>query len=816
MNVDAVQRLRRRLTLHFAVIANLTTWLLATETQSVFLPLFILIVCAVAYVLVDVLAWFHLGVIGSCLGMTVASGIAIASYLHSQFIYPSETGQLMAVAGLLVYPMAVLFFQRKNLRVYEQLAVFLLLEMVVAALVNSNLLFGIMLAPILLLWISALFLFSRYATVVAWEPSLDTPMPKLVELLYRKLVRSVMGDRPSAAVATVPAPGDAIARTGNARGNWWQAIPLGVGALVFAGLFFILTPRTRPGSMTAGLRNPTTVGLPNRLTFGSVGRILQNRTPVMRVTLRHAATNTTYQLASPPYLRARVFDSYGPLSRFRRDDHGRGEWYFRAYSRLTRLPARPAFPPDFLTQRDRVEVEFTLESYASQQLYLIPPAYLVDQEASIPLRNDPLNMILQPLDESEISKGKSVRYRVGSYGFSRGQQVPILPARLTVRDDQRIDAFDFQYLVRLTRGFGHLSRLDAYRRELLQQQGVQENDLWAVAAALEQHLAAGPFRYTLDLPPPFESELDPIEDFVLHTKRGHCQYFASAMVAMLRQSGIPARLVVGYRPREFNALGEYFSVRQSDAHAWVEALFRRTDLEQSPYARWLTDAPFYWVRFDPTPGDESSNAIQIAEDQAIDFAEKIWKDYVVEGTKLTTAEGIYAPVSGENGNPWSHFKSWLAKLKVAIQTGSLWTENMTFHWSLALTIILLGTMVIGIFHVTRWLPRISPRLASRLGMQSRHATIQQAFFLRCMRLLARAGWQRQPQQTPREFTRMVAERLAQEGNAPAKSALERLTAYYYYSRFTPEGTLSTAAMAEIRQALEVLAQAVERRSGKAR
>ncbi len=65
-----------------------------------------------------------------------------------------------------------------------------------------------------------------------------------------------------------------------------------------------------------------------------------------------------------------------------------------------------------------------------------------------------------------------------------------------------------------------------------------------------------------------------------------CVQFATAMVVLLRTQGIPARVVAGYGAGEYNALSGYYTVRMSDAHAWVEVYF-----------------PGYgWVPFDPTPG----------------------------------------------------------------------------------------------------------------------------------------------------------------------------------------------------------------------
>ncbi len=88
------------------------------------------------------------------------------------------------------------------------------------------------------------------------------------------------------------------------------------------------------------------------------------------------------------------------------------------------------------------------------------------------------------------------------------------------------------------------------------------------------------FVYTLT-PPLLPS--DPVDMFLFDERRGFCEHFASAFTVLLRDAGIPARVVTGYQGGEINPRGGYMIVRQSDAHAWSEA---------------LVDGA--WQRFDPT------------------------------------------------------------------------------------------------------------------------------------------------------------------------------------------------------------------------
>jgi hypothetical protein len=98
---------------------------------------------------------------------------------------------------------------------------------------------------------------------------------------------------------------------------------------------------------------------------------------------------------------------------------------------------------------------------------------------------------------------------------------------------------------------------------------VDAEDDRARVQALVRHLHQD-FTYTLDRPatPRGKSVL---LDFLLVHREGHCEFFASAFVALARSLGIPARLVAGYRVVEHNGFGGYAVVRAKHAHAWGEA-----------------------------------------------------------------------------------------------------------------------------------------------------------------------------------------------------------------------------------------------------
>lgn len=134
------------------------------------------------------------------------------------------------------------------------------------------------------------------------------------------------------------------------------------------------------------------------------------------------------------------------------------------------------------------------------------------------------------------------------------------------------------------------------------------------AHRLEAHLIQD-YEYTLDFRG--RSADNPIEDFLFRYKSGQCEYFASSMVLMLRSQGVPARLVTGFLGGEYNPFEGYYIVRNSNAHAWVEAYL---DGEG-------------WRIFDPTPPAGRPNAqeegIGLLMRQAWDFVAFRWDRYVL-------------------------------------------------------------------------------------------------------------------------------------------------------------------------------------------
>ena len=148
------------------------------------------------------------------------------------------------------------------------------------------------------------------------------------------------------------------------------------------------------------------------------------------------------------------------------------------------------------------------------------------------------------------------------------------------------------------------------------------------AARIEAYMARN-FRY---LPNPATlGRAMSLDDFLLHTRAGHCEYFAAGMVALLASLDVPARIAGGFYGGRLNPLGGYYAIRREDAHAWTE-VWNGT--------RWLT--------FDATPpslrpGVEQGNRVSEYLSALGDTVTYFWDRYILTfglGDQIALAEDL--------------------------------------------------------------------------------------------------------------------------------------------------------------------------------
>ncbi|HEX7604666.1 MAG TPA: DUF3488 and transglutaminase-like domain-containing protein, partial [Polyangiaceae bacterium] len=179
----------------------------------------------------------------------------------------------------------------------------------------------------------------------------------------------------------------------------------------------------------------------------------------------------------------------------------------------------------------------------------------------------------------------------------------------------------------------------------------QETPL-AKAKAIEDHLRHD---YRYDLASPSGGTPRPLDHFLFESKRGHCEFFSTAMAMLLREVGIPSRNVTGFVGGTYNRFGHYYAVREGDAHSWIEAYI---DDPAKPG----------WMTFDPTPpsgaqplGDTTGTWVYMRD--LVEALSQRWNTYVV-GYNLPTQVRMVESV----GHRYDAFraragldKGWLGK-----------------------------------------------------------------------------------------------------------------------------------------------------------
>ena len=266
------------------------------------------------------------------------------------------------------------------------------------------------------------------------------------------------------------------------------------------------------------------------------------------------------------------------------------------------------------------------------------------------------------------------------------------------------------------------------------------------------------FSYTLNQTP--TPGVEPVEDFLFNRRRGHCEYFASAMTVMLRSVGVSARVVNGFKVTEWNPIGGFYVVRQSDAHSWVEAYLRpdgwrifdpsvlREDATPKPMfvRRWWrnlhTTVETLWVRNVLNYSAEHQSSLYNAMRAALQPLYRMWRRTV----------GLMGWV--------------LFRLNLLLGYGTGLRALLTW----ALTILILLAVVMLVPFGCRYL-RSPPR-----APRARGAAIR--FYARMERFLARRGFHRKAAQTAWEF----CDELASRG-WPAMKAVAAITQSFCSARY---------------------------------
>jgi len=215
---------------------------------------------------------------------------------------------------------------------------------------------------------------------------------------------------------------------------------------------------------------------------------------------------------------------------------------------------------------------------------------------------------------------------------------------------------------------------------------------------------------------------NPVDGFLFDTRRGFCEHYASAFVVLLRAAGIPARVVTGYQGGSVNPNGDYLIVRQSDAHAWAEAL--------------IGDQ---WRRFDPTAAIAPSR-IQLGLGGAVPASDPIPTLARLDDTFLKSFQLSWDAIN----HGW---RSNVIGFNFERQR-ALWREwrlNTLAPWQITTIVLIIAAV---------WIGALLGWLAWRRRRQDRARALWDAM---CVRL-ARAGLPRAAHEGPVDYVARAASR----------------------------------------------------------
>jgi len=493
-----------------------------------------------------------------------------------------------------------------------------------------------------------------------------------------------------AALAVVAHPGSALGSVGAGR----LAVRSLLLALPLALVGFLFFPRLSGSLWALPPASEATTGIGDTMTPGSISDLIESSAPAFRVWFE----------GKPPPLEERYWR--GPvLDAFDGDTWSRPlPWWLFAPPHAAASASEP--------YRYRVTLEPT-----SRRWWFALDTLAASPDRAARLTSDHVLVGLRPLTAP-------VSFRALSYG--------------RFVDPSPLPMYERHHDTHLPPGRN--PRSVALARRL---RAGAASDEQFVRTVLERFRTGG-FRYSLTPP---ELDRDSVDDFLFGTRVGFCGHFASAFALLMRAGGVPARVVTGYLGGEWNRLGGYLIVRQSDAHAWVEV--------------WLEGAG--WIRVDPTiaaaperlrhgVGDLMPNALSAPQRllldvrwlatlrDAWDAANAWWTTTVIDfnlPSQLALLEhlGFRAPQVGELG------------------------------WALALGLIL--WLAAAAFQLGR-IPRAAPR-----------EPLVRAYERLC-RKLARAGFARRAHEGPLAY----AESLAR-ASPPLAAIAAPLLAGYARLRFGP-------------------------------
>ena len=514
------------------------------------------------------------------------------------------------------------------------------------------------------------------------------------------------------------------------------AVLLAVFTMSGAVLIFFILPRmdSRGYLRNFGTQNDIVTGFSEGMNLGGIGRIQQSTSPVMHVQVLHGIMPADMK--------------WRGVALYFFDGH---RWWNHQ--------------PDIALIRPLHNLPLDLSQLRVQGLPLYAAAGPVTRNFTLTYR-----VFMEPLGTSVFFLADTPLKINGSYdevGISAEGAVINTEARKNIgKYDGESDLRDPELLVRNSNSrdypagialtYLQLPRLDPRIPALAEKITASATTNYGRARSIESYLRQN-IGYTLELP---GAEADPLANFLFQRKKGHCEYFASSMVIMLRTLGIPARVVNGFRGGEYNHLNQTYIIRGRDAHSWVEVYF-----------------PEYgWVTFDPTPSSPAGPQDDMWSRIGLymDAARELWREWIIN-YDFSHQVRLSAQLGNETSYvqnkvrfwSWMKYRRMIMHLKT-MQGGELSSKKI-------------GSLVALLFVIAAlpFAPRIWRRLQqARVARNPQEAprTAASFWYTRMLRAMERRGIRKSPTQTPEEFASTIADPETQRD-------VVIFTEYYERARF---------------------------------
>jgi len=668
--------------------------------------------------------------------------VAVAWLLIKLFYFKGDI--LLGMGNFTVWLQVLLLYSRKRNRDYGQVLALSLLLMIGAAILSGGtFLFALLLLLYCLVSLYTVLLFQFKISRESVRETNQSAAPRGVWVSMPKVV------------------------TGRGfRGHFrMAAVTLGLMVLLISVPVFLLMPRYEnlKGEGLGGWRG-TEGGFNTEVRMrGDPGQD-RHGPPVMHLSLRDAGGRSVGSRDRAWLLRGTALDSYNRYEEiWERSYRAQGSDFTLEISEQGR-----ALLPEEAVAGRRIEGEVTLRVTRENILFTLHP---VARLQSPNLEGVTFNPEDYRLTATDVVDGPVV-YSFQSMAEWTGDLAEAYPAHLP---EKKVST---RFRSRTTHNRNwpiETRRVREHTLRILRSRGF-ERDPGAEGTGEDErivHVLAEYFRanyqYTLENAP-LEGEEDPVIEFLFERRKGHCELYAAGLVAMARSIGIPARVVTGYRASEYNRLGDFYVVRPSNAHAWVEV--------RIPGRGWIT--------VDPTPPaavarehampDRWYTAIQ----ELYQWAELAWVRGVVSyndaSRQQMTGRAVRAVRDGEGGVIASlqRVLEWFAGLKDRFVFGRLAVGVM----GMIVVAIGIGIVILVRFALVRR-RRLAALQLKRLPRRERRTLVKRLrFYLVMLDMLDRHGYHRPVWQTPFGFAQELA-----EAEPACMEPVLNLTEQFYEIRF---------------------------------